>query len=544
MTDVLTVIADRLGAAGAWYVPADGSAPVTQSTKAVPLRQDSAERLAATVRQWLTDRTPSRLTTTVEDLRAEAAAIVADNGIVRGALVVAGDFTGEGPDGGQRPELVSLAAAMLGAAAESAPLMAARQELIDWATDASAASGAGRCAFAISVDGLAVANEVLGFRAGDHLLEVVVDRVIAWAGHAGRVASAGGARYIAIRTDLATSSQGLRAAELLRDLLAEPVDVDGLLISRSASIGVAADPDSSVGAEALLANAVRCGAAARAAGGDRSEVYDDDATSALLDRLRLGIELYSALAGDQLRMHYQPEFDLRTGDVRAVEALLRWQHPTLGLLRAESFVPDAEQTRTFTAVQRWVIDESCRQLAAWRAAGLAGDLLLRVNVPGNLVLEADLSATLRAALDRHGLPGNRVCVELTERRMPADLDALATELTAWRALGVVLALDDFGTGTATLTHLIALPVDVLKIDQTFISRLLSDNRAATVVAGVIALAAALELQVVAEGVDSDETVEELLRLGCTRGQGNALAEALGPERISELLDLQRNRPRR
>ena len=393
----------------------------------------------------------------------------------------------------------------------------------------------------MSVDGLGVANEVLGFRAGDLLLDALAGRLADWAGPAGRIASAGGGRFIALRTDLGTGCEGRAAADELREAIAVPVDIDGLAVTRSASIGIAADPDASIAAEALLVSAMRCCAAARAAGGDRCEVYDEAATGAMLERLRLGLELYSAVVDGQLRMHYQPEFDLVTGEVLAVEALLRWQHPELGLLRAERFVPDAEPTRTFTAVQRWVIEESCRQLAEWRKETCADDLLLRVNVPGRLVLEADLTATLCSAIERYALPGTRVCVELTERSMPDDLAALGAELQRWRADGIQVALDDFGTGTATLTHLAVLPVDALKIDQSFVVRLLGDPRAAAVVAGIIDLAAALGLTVVAEGIDGDATADELVRLGCARGQGNALADALEPDRVADLLRRQEGR---
>jgi EAL domain-containing protein (putative c-di-GMP-specific phosphodiesterase class I) len=208
------------------------------------------------------------------------------------------------------------------------------------------------------------------------------------------------------------------------------------------------------------------------------------------------------------------------------------------LLRAETFVPDAEQTRTFTAVQQWVIDETCRQLAGWRATGAADGLVLRVNVPGALVVDGEITPMLLAAFERHGIPADHVCVELTERHMPDDLGRLGAELSRWRELGVTVALDDFGIGQSTLTHLITLPVDILKIDQSFVSRMTTDHKAATVVAGIASLAHSLGLEVVAEGIDGGEAVTELLRLGCRRGQGNALAEAMGPTAIAELLQAQ------
>lgn len=245
--------------------------------------------------------------------------------------------------------------------------------------------------------------------------------------------------------------------------------------------------------------------------------------------------LEQALSGHELRMHYQPEFDLVHGQITAVEALLRWQHPRLGLLSAERFVPDTEQTEAFTEVQLWVIDETCRQLARWRADGVATTLTMRLNIAGALLVEHRTSAALLAAMERHAVPPEQLCLELTERRMPSDLSALAVALDALRKLGVSIAIDDFGVGQATLTHLVALPVDVVKIDQSFVSQMMSNEQAAAVVASVVALAGALRLRVVAEGIDSSEPIAELVRLGCTRGQGNALAEPMPPAQVEALL---------
>lgn len=532
ITDVLAVISGQLGAVAAWFVPADDTTAPSQTPDADELDENTRTELVSDVREWLDGPPSPRLDRVVGELRVEAVALPTDLPELRGALVVAY----RGASEAAAEPMLDLAAAILGTAAEPIPLLSARQQLVDWA---AGSDQLGRCAFAISIDGLAVTNEVLGFQAGDLLLDTLADRMAQWVDGNGRVAPGGGARYLAIRTDVATNADGLRAADQLRELIAAPVELEGWPVTRSASVGVAADPDNSIGIERLLSHAARCGAAARAAGGDRSEVYDETATRALLDRMRLGVELYGALRYGQLRMYYQPEFDLLSGEIVAVEALLRWQHPKLGLLSAESFVPDAEYTHTFTLVQRWAIEESCRQLARWRDDGTSEKLLMRVNVPGRLVLEAGLTATLRTSLERHGLPGDRICVELTERRMPDDLGALAAELAIWRSLGVLLALDDFGVGSATLTHLLALPIDVIKIDQSFVARLPDDATAAAVVRAVIELAGRLGLQVVAEGISDAETAEELVRLGCPSGQGNALAPAMPPEHIAELLHRRR-----
>jgi EAL domain-containing protein (putative c-di-GMP-specific phosphodiesterase class I)/GGDEF domain-containing protein len=533
LSTFLTTLAEKLAAESASFVPIEPGAPASRSQSSATTPDTLPLDTAAA--RWLAggDGTSAQLEL-VDDRLVSISAVRSATGELRGALLVA-----HARDDREPTALLAetdLAAALIATVVDGPPTIAARQVMADWA----AKQTGGRAAFAVSIDRLNVANEVLGFRAGDELLRTLDARMIAWAGPAGRLARVGGARYLVIRGDLDVEADALREADRLRALIAEPVDLDGLPVSRSASIGVAVDPLGTTTPDTLLASAVRSGAAARAAGGDRSQLDDDGATRLLLERLRLELELFSALSDGQLRMHYQPEFDLGDGRIVAVEALLRWQHPRLGLLRAESFVADSEQTRTFTAVQHWVIDETCRQLADWRASGAADDLVLRVNVPGTLIVRGDVTAMLRAAFERHSLPPDRICIELTERRMPAETARLASELAKWRDLGVSVALDDFGIGQGTLTHLVALPIDILKIDQSFVSRMMTDPRAAAVVAGVVALARSLHLRVVAEGIDGTDAATELLRLGCTRGQGNALAAAMVPADIEALLQAQRH----
>ena len=239
-------------------------------------------------------------------------------------------------------------------------------------------------------------------------------------------------------------------------------------------------------------------------------------------------------------MHYQPEFDLRTGRVVAVEALLRWQHPRLGLLGADRFVPAAEPTPAFAGAQRWAMREACAQLARWRHAGLAAELQMRLNVSAPLLLDGRLGGVLLDALAAHRLPAGALCLELTERRMPADLPALAAELARLRRRGVCVALDDFGTGQTTLSQLLDLPADAVKIDRRFVGAMRTDPRCAAVVAAVVGLADALHLDVVAEGVDTPELVPQLIAAGCTRAQGHRLGAPAPADAVAALLRRQQD----
>lgn len=539
----LSALSDALGAELTYYVPTANDGSAARSHPGHGMNETQVEAMDRTAQRWLAEGNGETVRIDEPGVGIiDVAAVRSHTGDPHGALLVlrsANDRTDRSTAAAEMELAASLIPSVLGATLAGT----ARQVLDDWA----ASQPGPRAAFMISVDRLSATNEVLGYRAGDTVLRSLVGRIEYWAGQRGRVARAGGARYLVIRTDLADEAQALREVDRLRALIAEPISVGGIAVSRSASIGVYVDvhrsdtrpPQHRLTPDALLWGATRACAAARAAGGDSVQVYNEGNASGRLARLRLDLELAGALAAGELRIHYQPEFDLRTGAIVGVEALLRWQHPERGLLSADVFVPESEQTRTFVAVQHWVIETTCRQLAHWRDAGLAPDVVVRVNVPAPQVLHGGVTRVLLGALERYHLPGELVCVELTERRMPADLDRLAAELATWREAGIAVAVDDFGTGEGTLSHLQLLPVDVVKLDQRFVAPMTRDRRARAIVAAVVGLARALELGVIAEGVTGREVADALLALGCRRGQGNALAEAMPPEELERMLGSQR-----
>jgi diguanylate cyclase (GGDEF)-like protein len=531
----LSALADALGARVTCYAPLGSDAPVARSHPGRSVDEAEIRTLEGIVRQWDVGGARETVRIGVPGVGiVDLAAVRGSTGDVRGALLVVRAPT-DHTDRSTASAEVELAAALVPSVLGTSFVETARQALLDW----TAGQSGPRSAFAISVDRLGETNEVLGHRAGDTVLRSLIGRIEFWAGRSGRVARVGGARYQVIRTDLPDETAARREVERLRELIAEPVTVAGIPISRSASIGVSVDPDGSQTPDALLWGATRAGAAARDAGGDSVQVYNEQAAAGRLQRLRLDLELAGALTAGHLRLYYQPEFDLDTGAIVAVEALLRWQHPQRGLLSADVFVPESEQSRTFVAVQRWVIETTLDQLARWRAAGVADHLVLRINVPAPQVLHGGVTAVLVEGLARHGLPGSRVCVELTERRMPAEVGPLAAELAGWRERGISVAVDDFGTGEGTLSHLQLLPIDLIKVDQRFVTPMTVDARAAAIVAAAVRLAHSLDLGVVAEGVSGPDVARALLALGCTRGQGNALAEPMAPEDIERLLAAQR-----
>jgi EAL domain-containing protein (putative c-di-GMP-specific phosphodiesterase class I) len=250
---------------------------------------------------------------------------------------------------------------------------------------------------------------------------------------------------------------------------------------------------------------------------------------------RLETWMRSAPDRGELFLLYQPEIDMRTGDIVAVEALVRWDHPQHGQLGPESFIALAERSDLILLLGTWVIDESLRQLAAWSESIPNTKVLLRVNVSPVQLVGPAIVDLLAAALDKFGVPGDQVCVEVTENAVHADIDALATTLRELKKLGITSAIDDLATGYSTLGRLRHLPVDTVKIDRSLVSGIDQDPRAQAIVAAIISLARELGIEVMAEGVESTAEARELLRLGCAHAQGHHFARPMPAGELVELL---------
>jgi EAL domain-containing protein (putative c-di-GMP-specific phosphodiesterase class I) len=235
-------------------------------------------------------------------------------------------------------------------------------------------------------------------------------------------------------------------------------------------------------------------------------------------------------------VHYQPEVLLENGRIVGLEALVRWRHPERGLLGPATFIPLAEETGMISDIGRFVLAEACRQMGEWsiRAPGLA--LTLRVNVSGRQLSQPALLRDITIALAESGLAPDRLCLEITETALMTDIDTTIRMLRLIRELGVRLAIDDFGTGYSSLGYLERFPVDALKIDRSFVAGLGTDPKSAAIVRTLVSLAHVLDLDVVAEGVETDAQIEMLRSLGCERAQGFRFAPGLAPEDLEPLLE--------
>ncbi len=307
--------------------------------------------------------------------------------------------------------------------------------------------------------------------------------------------------------------------------MARPLDLDDKMLTVSASIGVSLYPQDHADADTLLRHADQAMYRAKDSGKNRFHLIDPDSDRKAQIHRQCVDRLAVALAHHEFRLVYQPKIDLRTGNIEGVEALVRWQHPERGLLSPGEFLPDLEGSRMECPLGEWVLETALAQAQAWQMQGQR--MPVSVNVSANHLLHPHFVQQLGAALARHpGVPPSDLELEVLESSAIHDLTRAVDVLQQCKALGVSLALDDFGTGYSSLTHLRKLPVDVLKIDQSFVLGMLQDREDRGIVEGVIRLAAAFGRQVIAEGVETMAHGAALLALGCTLAQGYAIARPM------------------
>jgi EAL domain-containing protein (putative c-di-GMP-specific phosphodiesterase class I) len=261
---------------------------------------------------------------------------------------------------------------------------------------------------------------------------------------------------------------------------------------------------------------------AKGAGRGRVEVFDGKSHTVALENLHVINQLHSALAGNEFRLHYQPIVDLRTDTVVAVEALVRWQHPSRGLLGPDQFIHVAEECGLIVPLGAWVLQEACAQVARWNEAGAEAGLEpieVSVNISPRQLTSPDIVASVRAAVLSSGIDPEALSLEITEGTLMHDAQASADTMQALRAIGVRISIDDFGTGYSSLSYLKHFPIDALKVDRTFVDGLGEEPDDSVIVSAVVALAHSLGMTAVAEGVETEIALDELRRLGCDRVQG-------------------------
>ena len=374
-------------------------------------------------------------------------------------------------------------------------------------------------------------NDTLGHHVGDQLLEVVGRRLTAAVRPGDTVARLGGDEFAVLlpATDVATAE---RTARRLLDEIDAPIHLEGLPVDVRASVGVAVAPEHGTALDELLQHADVAMYLAKDTG-NGVERYDAERDRNTTQRLVMVGQLRKALTEDELEVHYQPKASLRTGQVTGVEALVRWRHPERGLVPPDEFIPLAESSGLIEALTRHVLDEAVAQLAAWRAQGL--HLKAAVNVSVRDLSGTALVDSVIHALTRSGMPADCLLLEVTEGSLFAESHRAGVTLRRLEELGVPLSLDDFGTGWSSLDHLRRLPVQELKIDRSFVSRMAGDLRDTAIVRSVVDLGIGLGMRIVAEGVEDQQTWDQLRQLGCDEAQGWLLSRAEAAQTLTPWL---------
>lgn len=387
----------------------------------------------------------------------------------------------------------------------------------------------------LDLDRFKTLNDSLGHTTGDRLLCSVAKQLQKATDPQDLVARLGGDEFVVVVANCADESAATLAASRILEFVGRAVESEGQSIARTGSIGVAMGQPGVTTADQLLGDADAALLFAKAQGGNRLAVFDEAMRARVERRNDIELHLREAIEHRDLRVYYQPEFDLRTGRVVALEALVRWYRPTRGLLTADAFIDVVEETSLINDLGYYVLAEACHQLAMWQEEYPELPLIVRVNVsPGQLVTR-DIISLVSNCLSENDLAGERLCLEITERAMMHDVDYTIDILNQLRSLGVALAIDDFGTGFSSMGQLRRLPFDVIKIDQSFVVGLGVEPEDTAIVEAIVRLGRSFGSELVAEGVECIEVVKQLLRVGCNRAQGFLLAEPKPPELLSSLL---------
>jgi diguanylate cyclase (GGDEF)-like protein/PAS domain S-box-containing protein len=384
----------------------------------------------------------------------------------------------------------------------------------------------------LDLDNFKAVNDSLGHAAGDALLIETGKRLSACVRPSDTVARLGGDEFAVLLEDVDGPRAASVTAERISRAVRAPVVLDGSEVLPSVSIGVA---ESGPGddADALLRNADVALYAAKHQGIGRIEAYQPTMHAATFERLALSADLRRAVEREDFLLHYQPITQLDTGRLLGFEALVRWQHPERGLVSPAEFIPLAEETGLIVPLGRFVLREACRQLREWRTA--YPWLTVSVNLSARQLQDPGLVEEIERVLFETHLAPAALVLEITESLLLRDTDNSIAKLHALKALGVQLALDDFGTGYSSLSYLQRLPMDVLKVDKSFVDHVTSGKKEAALIRTILTLGQMLDLRTVAEGVEDVEQVQALRRMGCLHGQGYYFGRPLATGETSRLL---------
>jgi diguanylate cyclase (GGDEF)-like protein/PAS domain S-box-containing protein len=385
----------------------------------------------------------------------------------------------------------------------------------------------------LDLDGFKAINDSLGHAVGDSLLRAVSGRLRSVVRQGDTVARLGGDEFAVLLEDLEGAHVAQQIAMRFLEELHQPFGLDGHEVFVGASVGLAVagvDDD----ADEVLRNADLAMYRAKALGKNRCEVFEPDMHAAAIERMAIENDLRHAVVRDELRLHYQPIVDIRDGSLVGVEALLRWQHPTRGLVPPLDFIAVAEESGLIVPVGRWVLSQACRQVARWqRETGTP--LRLSVNISARQLQAPRLAEHVAKTLRATGMRPSDLVLEITESMLVDDADRTIAKLHLLREIGVRLAIDDFGTGYSSLNYLRRLPVNILKIDRSFVKGIGTESELTSLTGAIVGIGRDLGLDTVAEGIEEPGQLDALRAMGCGYGQGFLFARPMPPEEVAAIV---------
>jgi len=393
----------------------------------------------------------------------------------------------------------------------------------------------------LDLDRFKVINDTLGHAVGDQLLVEVSNRLSGSLRPGDTVARLGGDEFGLLLEDVADAQTADAVALRIEEELAKPLLFEGRKVFITASIGISLSSARIGSPEEMLRDADHAMYHAKAKGKARHEVFDSGMSAPALDRMDLEMDLRSAISRHEFRLHYQPILRLDTGRITEVEALIRWQHEKRGLLQPDAFIGLTEETGLIVPIGQWVLSEACRQARVWQLEFPSDPpLVMSVNLSAKQFQHPQLVDEITLALTESGLEASCLKLEITESVVMQDAPATLAKLKELKDLGIRLAIDDFGTGYSSLGYLKSFPVDTLKIDRSFVRGLSGEGGDSAIVRAVVTVAKSLNMDVTAEGIETDQQRIELKALGCDRGQGFLFARPADAEHVSPLLAISRS----
>jgi diguanylate cyclase (GGDEF)-like protein len=478
-------------------------------------------------------------------LRSVMAVPVHENGQVRGSISI-GTFTATRAwTTSAQNMLTGFAEHLSLALTDARTLEAMNQAFLDSLTglatralfltrmEASLAGGA--AVLFVDLDRFKVVNDSLGHAAGDQLLVAVADRIRAGLRDGDTAARLGGDEFAVLLPGVTEAAEAMPIAEQILNSLREPFDLQGSETFIGSSIGIAVGRAGELTAPDLMVHADLAMYQAKKQGKDRCEVFEPAMQEAFQASIELEADLRRAVVRHEFELRYQPIVHLTTGEITGVEALIRWRHPQRGVVPPLDFIPLAEETGMIVPIGEWVLREAIRRVAAWNLRRPGNPLTVSVNISAVQLDQAALPQVVQSALEAGGLPADRLILELTESLLVDHRDSTLHRLEEIKALGVRLAIDDFGTGYSSLAYLRRFPVDIIKIDKSFVDDVVDEPTAAALTHGIIQLGRALSLSTIAEGIEHADQLTSLAGGNCELGQGYYFAEPLTRSDLDDLL---------